>query len=371
MKPLKIQVFDCTLRDGEQQPMLSFRDDEKIAYAYLLELAGIFGFELMPSIDRHEELLVSLLNDTRLREYLHLSTMLILDHVDMAKHLNAKTIRLFDGVSNERIKARGLTSEKLIRSVSECVNHALQMELEVVFVGGDSSRADIGFLREIAAVLNGKISYYVHCDSLGILSPRESARQVESLCKIFNQKVHLHYHNDSGSSVDNVINGIFAGATGYDGTILGVGERAGNVPLDKVLEKLRTKHHTIVEGINYSEISKLAMMLRKMCRGVLPPVLNNDGEYPNVSGIHARMIQEDKTAYNVDWDLEKITNLMYFGKHSGISNYRLLFGKAFSEKQYAQIRDAIKRKSRDELRDFAADEVEQYVLKMYGNSNLL
>ena len=353
----KYLVFDSTMRDGEQQPLLSFRDDEKIALCYQLEKLGIFEIDLMPSIDEHESMLIHLLNDTRLRNCLGSATMLEEKYVDQVFDINSRVAYLFVHVSNKLMKARNKTKEENLKDIVNCVNYAQSKGLIVDFCGGDSTRADFGYLKEILTEIKENIRFYQHCDTSGMMTPDLSKKQIKFLNNIIENKVVVHYHNDNGQSVESVIAALTAGARGFDGTFMGIGERAGNVATENVLITLRDKYNILIDGINYDEIFRTLAIVKTMCRGVQPPTVDLSRKYPNVSGIHARALRGVRDAFDYEYTEKSIKELLFFGKHSGKNNYKLLFGSKFNDAEYEKMRDEVKKLSREKLKDFTADEI--------------
>tara|TARA_Y100000310_G_scaffold345313_1_gene463662 strand:+ start:3487 stop:4587 length:1101 start_codon:yes stop_codon:yes gene_type:complete len=363
MKTEQLYVFDSTLRDGEQQPRLSFRDDEKIAWCYRMEELGIFEVDLMPSIDEHERMLIKMLNDTRLRDKLGAATMVHRKYVDQAVEVNARVAYTFVHVSDKLMEARGKTREQNTLDIVDCVQYANDQGLIVDFCGGDGTRADMGYLGEVLAEIAPMIRFYQPCDTSGIMTPEHSKKHIRELNEIVPGKVVVHYHNDNGQAVESVIAGIYEGAVGFDATFRGIGERAGNVATEQVLETFRNREGIEVEGINYDLIPIVLEDLDRMCRGVLPPEVNLERKYPNVSGIHAKALMGKRDAFDYDYDEEAIDEMLFFGKHSGRNNFKLLFESQFSDEDYERMRDEVKRLSREQLKDFTADEIRE----MFGS----
>jgi benzylmalate synthase len=354
-----IKVFDSTMRDGEQQPMLSFRDDEKIALCYQLEKLGIYEIDLMPSIDEHERILIRLLNNTRLRERLGAATMVHRKYVDQAVAVNAKAAYVFVHVSDPLMQARGKTREQNTVDIIDCIGYARQQGLIVDFCGGDGTRADTGYLTELLTEIGPLIRHYQPCDTSGLMTPEKSVKHVKMLTDILGEKIVVHYHNDNGQAAQSVIAALHAGAIGFDGTFLGIGERAGNVATEEVLYKLRDTEGIEIEGIDYQQIEPTVEMVRRMCRGVEPPSTNLERRYPNVSGIHAKALLGKRDAFDFEYTPDAVETMLFFGKHSGRSNYMLLFDGQKTEEECAGIRDEVKRLSREQLKDFTATEIRE------------
>ncbi len=358
MQELDVLVFDTTMRDGEQQPMLSFRDDEKIALAYQLERLGVFEMDLMPSIDGHERMLIGLLNDTRLRDRIGVATMAHPRYVEQALDVNARVSYLFVHVSDKLMGARGKTREQNLGDIVECVDLARSGGLIVDFCGGDGTRADMGYLSEVLTEIGPKIRFYQPCDTSGLMTPETARIHVAALQKVIGSKIVVHFHNDNGQAADSVIAALKEGARGFDASLLGIGERAGNVATEDVLLKLRDQGYH-VKGVDYDQLPITLDMVRKMCRGVDPPSVNLERRYPNVSGIHARALCVERAAFDLEYTPEITESFLFFGKHSGASNYELLFGDRFTKDEYREMRDVVKRRSREELRDFTAKEIRE------------
>ena len=363
MRDLNIFVIDSTMRDGEQQPMLCFRDDEKISLAYQLVDLGVLEIDLMPSIDEHERILIRLLTDTPIGNHIGVSTMVGRKFVDQAIEVNARVAYCFVHISDKLMAARGKTRERNLLEIRDVIQYGRACGLIVDFCGGDGTRADSGYLRELLIEIGPLIRFYQTCDTSGLMTPDTSAKHTEELVKTLGEgRVVVHYHNDNGQSVESVIAALHSGAIGFDGTFTGIGERAGNVATEKVLECLRAQYGEYVRGIRYDRIQDVVDTVRKMCRGVQPPPVNMERSYPNVSGIHARALLGDRVAFDLNYEPAVIETMLYFGKHSGKSNYRLLFGQEKTEAECVFIRDQVKRLARELLCDFTAGQIR----KMFG-----
>lgn len=365
MKEMKIHVFDSTLRDGEQQPMLCFRDDEKIALSFALADMGIFELDLMPSIDEHERMLIRLLNDTPLRDRIGVSTMVEKKYIDQAVEVNARVAYTFVHVSDKLMAARGKSREQNLKDISDVAKYGRSKNLVVDFCGGDGTRADMGYVRELLTEISPLIRFYQTCDTSGVMTPDVSGKHVAELTRILGDgRIVVHYHNDNGQSVQSVIAALHNGAIGFDGTFTGIGERAGNVATDRVLQSLYDNYGTYVSGINYDQLPVVIKMVQDMCRGVEAPKVNLNRRYPNVSGIHARALLGDRKAFDFEYGDAALETMLYFGKHSGKSNYKLLFGDTKTDEECRAIRDKVKRLARERLCDFSAAQVRE----MFGES---
>ncbi len=241
--------------------------------------------------------------------------------------------------------------------IVENLRYATEQGLRVDFAIEDASRADFDFLVQCLRSFSPHIEYCVLCDTVGVLSPEKSYIWINDLMQsITGVQLGLHYHNDLGMALENTLQSLMAGATLVSGTFRGLGERAGNVALEEVLNGLRIRFGIEVEGINYDKIAAVTDYIEKM--GVRRAAPYSKQAQSHESGIHVNSLLADPKSYAV---LPHNAIEILFGKGSGASNFRYLFEKQLdnpqSKEKYDQMRSVIKSMAIAQERYFTANEV--------------
>ncbi|HEY9648486.1 MAG TPA: 2-isopropylmalate synthase, partial [Chroococcidiopsis sp.] len=161
--------------------------------------------------------------------------------------------------------------------------------------------------------------------------------------------------------LENTIQAILAGAIGVSGTFGGIGERAGNVALEQVLNGLKLRFGWQVEGIDYEALERVTAWLEGVGARANAPY--SPASQRHETGIHAHSMLRDRHSYCTFPYAEPE---IWFGKYSGTSNFQYLFerklverklGRSLTRDHYEQLRSAIKALSIQHNRSFSADDV--------------
>jgi homocitrate synthase NifV len=222
-------------------------------------------------------------------------------------------------IENKLHKSREWVKEQLKRALGFAKENGLY-----VSVGGeDSSRADIYFiieLMEIAREMGG--DRFRFCDTLGILDPFAIYDKVSALRRVVPEvDIEVHTHNDLGMATANAIAGIRAGARFVNTTVNGLGERAGNAPLEEVVMGL--KHACGIDlGIDTHRFVELSRFVAKASQRPLPewkPVVGKR-VFSHESGLHADGVIKNPSNYEgFDPSEVGLHRRLVVGKHSGSS----------------------------------------------------
>lgn len=383
MHSLPIKLFDETLRDGEQQAGLFLRYGVKQELAHLIAETGVHRIDIMPSIDESEERLVRSLITEGLDTLITPATMMAKPFIDKAKACGVKRIILFHAVSDRllflrdpEIRRNGLFQGKtidgyipelviskarqnMLQKVASNLQYATSDEigLEVDFAAEDASRADFDFLVDCINEFKPYLNYFMLCDTVGILSPDRAYKWVSHLLESTRDApLAVHFHNDLGLALENTIQAVIAGASMISGTFTGIGERAGNVALEQVLNGLQLRFGVEVEGINYDAVKRVTEYISHLgCRPAAPYSM---AAQRHETGVHVNSILSDRKSYSIfEYEEPKI----WFGKCSGASNFQYLFekclNKPLSSDRYRQMRSVIKTLSIEQQRSFSTQEV--------------
>ena len=283
MQKIRLNVFDETLRDGEQQVGIFFDPQIKLDLANLITATGVQKIALMPAIHNTEaELLTKLIKQGSPQTFAA-STMMAPQYIDQAVACGVKHIILFHAVSDRLLWLRDSTYKITNQSqeqssatlnpaqdpvviakicqamqakvITNC-EYAVSRGLKVSFAAEDASRANLAFLADCIYKFQPYLDNFLLCDTVGILNPVTTTRWIKQLRELTQDQLPLmvHFHNDHGLALENTIQAIVAGAKGISGTFGGIGERAGNVALDQVLNGLKLRYGWQVEGIDLSLI---------------------------------------------------------------------------------------------------------------------
>lgn len=381
MENIELLVSDETLRDGEQQAGIFLDLKTKQTLANLIANTGVHQIAIMPAIHHTEAELFSNLMTQKLEERLTASTMMSRCQINYSRSCGAKQIILFHAVSDRLLFLRdsqinrdplyrdrtiddgipqeviNLIRENAIAKILSHLQYAKEKGFEVCFAAEDASRADFNFLVRCVNLFQPYISQFLLCDTLGILTPEKTYIWIRDLLECTNHvPLGVHFHNDLGLALENTIQAVIAGASGISGTFGGIGERAGNVPLEKVLLGLRMRKGWQVPGINYEALGVVTNYLDSLGIQAYPPYSSQSQRYE--TGIHVHSMLRDRSSYSI---FPHIEPEIWFGKCSGASNFKYLFEhylkQPLSKKHYERLRSQIKTLAVAEQRSFSTSEV--------------
>ena len=331
-----IQIFDTTLRDGEQAPGYAMNLDEKVRMALQLETLGADAMEAGFAVASPGDFA----SVKAIAEAVKSSTVCSLSRAT-AKDIEAAAAAL-KGAARPRIHTFIATSDlhlkyKLRISRADClkqirraVAHARNLCGDVEFSAEDASRTDADFLCKAfeTAIAAGATVINVP-DTVGYSTPDEFGALIAMLMNrvkgIEGVTVSTHCHDDLGLAVANSLAGVRAGARQVECTICGIGERAGNSALEEVVMGLRTRHDAygnLATRIRTEEIARTAHLLSTITGVRIAPgkAIVGKNAFAHESGIHQHGILSKAETYEIMTPESvgmKQTELV-LGKHSGL-----------------------------------------------------
>ncbi len=329
-----VQIFDTTLRDGEQSPGASMTVEQKVVIARQLEKLGVDVIEagFAASSDGDFESVRRVANEIRGPRVLSLARA---QEGDISRALkavegaNKPGIHTFIATSDINLKHKlRMTREQVIEAAVKAVSFAKQFTDYVEFSAEDASRSDPEFLIQIfREVIRAGAKTLNVPDTTGYAIPSEFGALIANLIErtAGGDRViwSAHCHNDLGLAVANSLAAVHNGARQIECTINGIGERAGNTSLEEVVMALRTRKNYLDLDTNiHSEQLFPSSRLLSQVTGIAIPInkpIVGDNAFAHEAGIHQDGVLKHKQTYEI-MTPESIGipgNKLVMGKHSG------------------------------------------------------
>lgn len=310
----RVYLFDTTLRDGEQSPGASLNINEKIQIARQLAklrvdiieagfpIASPGDFEAVRTIAREVKgVAVAGLARTYFED---------IDRAwEAVRFADQARIHTFISTSDIHLEHQlRLTREQVLEAAVAAVKRAKSYTADVEFSAMDASRSDLGFLCQVLeAVIAAGATVVNIPDTVGYAVPDEWGRFINTICAnvtgIEKVIVSIHCHNDLGLAVANSLAAVTNGARQVEGTINGIGERAGNAALEEVVMTFRTRkdYFDYFTNVNTEEIyrsSRLVSSLTGMKVQANKAVVGKNA-FAHESGIHQDGVIKERTTYEI------------------------------------------------------------------------
>ncbi|NLT36893.1 MAG: homoaconitate hydratase [Methanomassiliicoccus sp.] len=294
LRDARVIVYDSTLRDGEQTPGVAFTPEQKLTIARMLDEAHVHQIEAgFPAISESEVRTIKEISAAGLdADILGLSRVTKGD-VDAAVDAGVDLILLFVGTSEIHLKYKmKKTREEVLAMTAEALDHCKARGVPASVSAEDTTRTDPDFLMRFyrEAEANGAVRVGV-TDTLGCATPEAITDLVRMAVKEVKVPVALHLHNDFGLSTANAIAGVKAGASAVTTTVNGIGERAGNVPLEQFVVALKYLYGLDI-GIDCTKMKALSDIICNLS-GLHKPrnqPLVGTNVFAHESGIHVAAI---------------------------------------------------------------------------------
>lgn len=330
----KIQIFDTTLRDGEQSPGCSMNLNEKIEVARELEALHVdiieAGFAIASPGDAAA---IAAIADT-IRD----STICSLARcrekdIDAAWNAirNAKEARIHVFIATSPLHMQyklEMTPDQVLESIAHHVAYAKKYCSNIEFSAEDSTRSDLDFLcRAFEIAIQAGATTLNIPDTVGYMLPEEYAARVRYLREhtkgIEDVILSCHMHNDLGMAVANSLAGVEAGINQIECTINGIGERAGNASMEECVMAIKTradylKAATNIDATHIYRASRMIQTITGVAVAPTKPIVGANA-FAHEAGIHQHGVMANKQTYEI-MTPESVgipRNAIVLGKHSG------------------------------------------------------
>lgn len=330
----KIDIFDTTLRDGEQAAGINLNTAEKLEIARQLERFGVTVIEAgFPASSRGDfEAVQRIANTVKNSTVTGLARTMQKDidiTWDALKDAEQPHIHIFLATSPIHMEYKlKKTPEEVVELAVESVKYARKKFPLVQWSAEDAFRSDPEFLVHIAnkVIAAGATTINIP-DTVGYATPAEYGALFkylkENVTGIDGVKLSAHCHNDLGMATANTIAAIENGADQVEGTINGIGERAGNVALEEVAVALYTRKdfYGFETDLHLKEIKRTSQLVSQLTGVVIQPnkAVVGKNAFAHESGIHQDGMLKNPETYEIITPelIGETAEPLALGKHSG------------------------------------------------------
>jgi 2-isopropylmalate synthase len=380
----RIFVFDTTLRDGEQSPGASMNMQEKLRLAQQLEKLQVdvieAGFPAASTGDFESVRLISgKVKNCQVAALARANREDIKRGWEAVKDAANPRIHTFIATSDIHLKYKlKMTRDEVVQQAVDSVKYARSFTENVEFSTEDGSRTDLDFMCRIVeeAIKAGATTINIP-DTVGYGLPDEFGGFVRSIIErvpnsdkaIFS----VHCHDDLGLAVANSLAGIRNGARQVEGTINGIGERAGNASLEEIVMLLRTRKDWVDydTNIDAKQLYPTSRLVSSITGIMVQPnkAIVGANAFAHESGIHQDGMLKHQTTYEImlPADVGLSSNSLVLGKHSGrhaLKNRLQEMGYELSEDQLKELFKAFKELA-DKKKEIQNEDIEALVAEKF------
>ena len=335
MEQNRVYFFDTTLRDGEQTPGVSLQTPEKIEIAKGLVRLGIDVIEAgfpaaSPGDFEAVQTIAREVKGATICALARANEKDVQKAIDALKDAERSRLHVFIAISELHMEYKlKMTRQEVLDKVKSVLAYAKGKVDEIEFSGEDAARSDLDFACQVFGVaIAGGATIINVPDTVGYMNPNEFGDKIRYIKEhtpgIENAIISVHCHDDLGLANANTLAAIKAGARQVEGTINGLGERAGNVAIEEVVMALKTRHDyfgNLQVNIDTKQFTKVSKLVSRLTGVVVPPnkPIVGSNAFAHESGIHQHGMMSNPETYEImtpeSVGAEK-TDLV-LGKHSG------------------------------------------------------
>jgi 2-isopropylmalate synthase len=309
----KVQIFDTTLRDGEQVPGCKLDTAQKLIIASRLDEMGVDIIEAgFPVSSPGDFLSVSEISKIVKNATVCGLTRAVKNDIDVAAQAlqYAKKPRIHTGIGTSEshiVHKLNTTKEDIIARAKAAVAHAKTYVEDVEFYAEDAGRTDNAFLAQVCEeVIKSGATVLNIPDTTGYCLPDEYGAKIkylkENVKGIDNVTISCHCHNDLGMATANSIAGAINGARQIECTINGIGERAGNTALEEVVMVFKQHPYlNLYTDVNSKQLNEMSRLVSDSMGMMVQPnkAIVGANAFAHSSGIHQDGVIKNRATYEI------------------------------------------------------------------------
>jgi len=346
---MRIEVLDTTLRDGEQTPGVSLSPEEKLRIAKALDGLGVDYIEAgSAATSPGEAESIKLIAGERLKAKVLSFSRVMEKEVDLCRTCDVDGLFLVAPTSESHLKFKLKTTPgEFLNRIEKVVQYCRDSGLYIDLCCEDGSRSEVAYLKQILDRVGDRIDRLTIADTIGASTPEKMTSFFEGLSEHRKMSYGVHCHDDLGLAVANTIASVKAGADTVNVTINGLGERAGNAPLEEVVASLELLYGYKTD-IKTERIFKTSRLVEDLMGVAVQPnkALVGKNAFMHESGIHVDGLLKHLDTYEfVRPEYVGRKKVFRFGKHVGGKGLKAILDDlkiTVTEEQFKKIFDEIK-----------------------------
>ena len=375
-KPVKF--YDTTLRDGEQAVGVVFNPEEKFNIACALANLGVGRIEAgFPRVSEADSRAVKRIVEAGLDAEIWGFSRAVLGDLDALIELGIRQTLIEISTSEVKMAAYGFNREVVLQRLTDAIKHAVDNDMRVIFFPVDSTRSDLDFLQEVysRAIESGAAEVAV-VDTIGACAPEAVESLIRTVRGWIGPEVPLHFHghNDFGLGTALAIAAVRGGADWIQGTVNGIGERAGNSDICEVALALSCLYDVPVE-LDLSQARKVSALVQQAADYQVDnwrPVVG-ENLFTRESGAVANQFHIPEAIEPYSASLVSAPRRIVLGKKSGLVSIKLKaeeLGLDVPQDKHAELLAKVKEQATAAGRLMTDDEFIQLVQTSHGESML-
>ncbi len=346
-----IGLYDTTLRDGEQTVGVVLTPEQKLEIASALSNAGVDRIEAgFPRVSEDDARAIALVLEAGLDAEIWGFSRAVRADVEALVELGVRAAVVESPISDGKLSALGVSRKAMLERIQAAVSFAAGEGIRVAFFGVDSTRADLEFVRQVyESAVEAGAKEVVVVDTLGIATPEAAAFLVTEVVERLDHDVpvHWHGHDDFGLATAAAVAAVQAGATWVQGTVNGMGERAGNADLVEVALALEALYG-IPTRLDLAQARALGALVQGLAGTQLAPwkPVTGDNLFTRESGAVAAQFHDPPAIEPYASELVGAERGIVLGKKSGLDSIRIKvaeLGLDVPEERVPALLDAVKR----------------------------